>query len=151
MKNNFKIFLFGAFALIAVIIISCTNEKETFATSNGLSLSIVGNPADAPTVLTNATLANGFATFIWTRTDNGTPSESSYILEISDRDIPESSRVYREFDNTISGVFSFFFDHNHMIKIKIRMQEIDSYSCEGWRGTTTGCSASLKNLNAQGT
>ena len=104
MKNNFKIFLFGAFALIAVIIMSCTNEKETFATSNGVSLSIVGNPADAPTVLTNATLANAFATFLWTRTDNGTPSESSYILEISDRDIPESSRVYIAFDNTISGV-----------------------------------------------
>ena len=104
MKNNFKIFLFAAFSLIAVGIISCTNDKETFATSNGISLSVVGNTANTPTVLTDATIANGFATFIWTRTDNGTPSESSYLLEISDKDLPESSRVYKSFNNTISGV-----------------------------------------------
>ena len=80
MKKIFKIFLLTS---IFAIVGSCTNEKTAFASANGLSAKT--DVAQAiPAVLTDATKANIYTKIDWLAANNGGPSESSYVLQITD-------------------------------------------------------------------
>lgn len=96
MKNIFLTFLL---ITIAGFNNSCTNEKTSFVSANGLVANAVGSIA-SPTILTDATIADNFAKFTWEQANNGVPSESSYVLSISDKDADP------EFKNTVeySGI-----------------------------------------------
>ena len=80
MKKIFKIFLLTS---IFAIVGSCTNEKTAFASANGLSAKIDAAQA-IPAVLTDATKANIYTKIDWPAANNGGPSESSYVLQITD-------------------------------------------------------------------
>ncbi len=82
MKNIFKtIVLF----FVLVTIGSCTNDKDPVVNANGFELRKDANVV-SPLVLTEATATDTYAKFNWDRSNNGTPSVSTYTLVFSDHD-----------------------------------------------------------------
>ncbi len=83
MKNIFKVSL--AFALV-ILTFSCTNEIDNVASSNGFQLRQDAEVV-SPLILLDENEALDYAKFVWDRSNNGVPTESTYSIVVSDHDL----------------------------------------------------------------
>lgn len=83
MKNIFKVSL--GFAA-AILIFSCTNEIDNVASSNGFQLR-QDTEVVSPLILLDENAALDYGKFVWDRSNNGVPTESTYSIVVSDHDL----------------------------------------------------------------
>jgi hypothetical protein len=97
MKNIFKITI--GFAA-SILISSCSNEIENIASSKGFQLQQDATIV-SPTILLEENESLIYGRFLWERSNNGLPTESTYSIVISDHDLDPD---YSDAVETVIGV-----------------------------------------------